>query len=169
MCHNIVLERITNYYKKGIEMYTNKKRILNITFIFPIHKYDWKLKQYLPRTKEDAIYYSMQGRDQETFVFVVLGHPRQAHAKKGPHSTPHTHTPGKPSLSLSLDEFTFPFMRKINKYNGLIQAMASKKVGCLLLQLPSCIYYVLHITSQRHQNPSYCILAVFTPHLSVVT
>ena len=44
MCHNIVLERITNYYKKGIEMYKNKKRILNITFIFPIHKYDWKLK-----------------------------------------------------------------------------------------------------------------------------
>ena len=26
MCHNIVLERITNYYKKGIEMYTNKKK-----------------------------------------------------------------------------------------------------------------------------------------------
>ena len=44
MCHNIVLERITNYYKKGIEMYTKKKKNLNKTFICAIQKYDWKLK-----------------------------------------------------------------------------------------------------------------------------
>ena len=168
MCQNIVHERITNYTIKKALKCIQIKKILKKTSILPI----WKLAGnssiiYLKLKKMQYTTLCRVGTRRRRPLYLQQQAIISKRVRRRALIPPRTHTPGKPSLSLSLDEFTFPFMRKLNKYNGLIQAMASKKVGCL--QLPSCIYYVLHITSQRHQNPSNCILAVFTPHLSVVT
>lgn len=59
MCQNIVHERITNYtIKKALKCIQIKKNSQKNLYFANLETC-WKLKYYLPKTQEDAIYYSM--------------------------------------------------------------------------------------------------------------